>query len=240
MRGSFDGPCACNQKVGNVPSGTIFSSHFLPLPFKQVLGKQSKDSSTTAYQPSAPAIDPYHHYAPHHSPRFYHLALYLHNSSHNWLLRSLDYRPWRAYRIAHPSRELHPTRPRCSHGFWNHAGRKASPSFPWHIRRRESIRPWCVSPFPILSAPITLTDLVSRATENSNIIGNITANVSIPTSRPEGGATISGALFSLYGVSLSATVEYFTVNVTVGNETSSDYVTSEYEVLNTYAAKWRA
>ncbi|KAM0717601.1 hypothetical protein Q7P37_007453 [Cladosporium fusiforme] len=76
--------------------------------------------------------------------------------------------------------------------------------------------------------------------ENSNIVGNITANVSIPTSRPEGGATISGALFSLYGVSLSATVEYFTVNVTVGNESSSEYVTSEYEVLNTYAAKWRA
>lgn len=65
--------------------------------------------------------------------------------------------------------------------------------------------------------------------------------MSIPTSREEGHATLSGALFSLYGVSLSPTVEYFAVNVTVGNETSSDYVVSEYEVQkNSFAAKWRA
>lgn len=77
-------------------------------------------------------------------------------------------------------------------------------------------------------------------TENSNIAGNITANISIPTSRPEGGATISAALFSLYGASLSASVEYFAVNVTVGKETSSEYVVSDYEVMNSYEAKWRA
>lgn len=77
-------------------------------------------------------------------------------------------------------------------------------------------------------------------TENSNIVGNITANVTVPTSRPEGGATISAALFSLYGASLSASVEYFAVNVTVGNETSEEYVASKYEVLNSYEAKWRA
>lgn len=76
--------------------------------------------------------------------------------------------------------------------------------------------------------------------ELSNVAGNITANVSIPTSRAEGGATISAALFSLYGASLSGSVEYFAVNVTVGNETSSEYVVSDYEVLNSYQAKWRA
>lgn len=66
-------------------------------------------------------------------------------------------------------------------------------------------------------------------TENSNIIGNITANVSVPTGRPAGQATITAALFSLYGVYLGGDVEYFTANVTVGNETSSEYVYSQYE-----------
>jgi hypothetical protein len=77
-------------------------------------------------------------------------------------------------------------------------------------------------------------------TENSNIVGNITANVSIPTSRPRGAATITAALFSLYGVGLTGSVEYFAVNVTVGNETSSEYVMSEYENLESYEMKWRA
>jgi hypothetical protein len=76
---------------------------------------------------------------------------------------------------------------------------------------------------------------------NSNIIGNITANISVPTSRPEGKATITGALFALYGASLSGNLEYFAVNVTVGNETSSEYVLSEYEVLDSVQArKWKA
>merc|ERR1712183_510868 len=76
---------------------------------------------------------------------------------------------------------------------------------------------------------------------NSNIIGNITANISVPTSRPEGKATITGALFALYGRSLSGSLEYFAVNVTVGNESSSEYVASEYVVLDpVQARKWRA
>ena len=77
-------------------------------------------------------------------------------------------------------------------------------------------------------------------TENSNIVGNITANMTVPTSRPEGPATITAALFSLYGVSLTGSVEYFVVNVTVGNETSNGYVTSEYETVEGVEVKWRA
>lgn len=84
--------------------------------------------------------------------------------------------------------------------------------------------------------PLTLTASI----ENSNIVGNITANVSIPTSRPEGAATITAVLFSLYGASMSGSVEYFAVNVTVANETASDYVMSDYEVSNLVGAKWRA
>lgn len=77
--------------------------------------------------------------------------------------------------------------------------------------------------------------------EKSNIIGNITANVSIPTSRAEGSATITAALFSLYGVGLTGSLEYFKVNVTVGNETSSEYVMSEYdELVETVERRWRA
>lgn len=77
-------------------------------------------------------------------------------------------------------------------------------------------------------------------TENSNIVGNITANVTVPTSRPEGSATITAALFSLYGVSLTGSVEYFAVNITVGNETSNDYIMSEYETVEGVEVKWRA
>jgi hypothetical protein len=77
-------------------------------------------------------------------------------------------------------------------------------------------------------------------TEKSNIVGNITANVSIPTSRPRGVATITAALFSLYGVGLTGSLEYFALDVTIGSETSSEYVTSEYEVPQSYASKWRA
>jgi hypothetical protein len=64
--------------------------------------------------------------------------------------------------------------------------------------------------------------------------------VSIPTSRPRGVATITAALFSLYGVGLTGSVEYFAVNVTVGNETSNEYVMSEYEVPESHEMKWRA
>jgi hypothetical protein len=64
--------------------------------------------------------------------------------------------------------------------------------------------------------------------------------VTVPTSRPEGSATITAALFSLYGVSLTGSVEYFAVNVTVGNETSSEYVMSEYENPEAVEVKWKA
>lgn len=81
----------------------------------------------------------------------------------------------------------------------------------------------------------------SSSTANSNIVGNITANISVPTSRPEGSATITAALFALYGKGMSGNLEYFAVNVTVGNETSAEYVASEYEVLGSYqAVKWKA
>jgi hypothetical protein len=52
--------------------------------------------------------------------------------------------------------------------------------------------------------------------------------VIVPECTPEGNATITGALFSLYGVSLDGTVEYFAVNVTVREETSREYVMSHY------------
>jgi hypothetical protein len=52
--------------------------------------------------------------------------------------------------------------------------------------------------------------------------------VIVPECTPEGNATITGALFSLYGASLDGTVEYFVVNVTVGEETSREYVISDH------------
>jgi hypothetical protein len=48
-------------------------------------------------------------------------------------------------------------------------------------------------------------------------------------------------MFALYGASLSGNLAYFSVNVTVGNETSSEYVASEYEVLDAVKARrWEA
>ena len=82
--------------------------------------------------------------------------------------------------------------------------------------------------------------MIVETTEDSNVIGNITANVSVPTSRSEGGATITAALFSLYGVGLTGSVEYFAVNVTVGDETSSEYVMSEYEPVPVFESRWKA
>lgn len=62
--------------------------------------------------------------------------------------------------------------------------------------------------------------------DESNIVGNITAYVQIPCEQPHGNATLTGALFSLIGAYLGGNIEYFTVNVTVGDSTSSTYVTS--------------
>lgn len=41
---------------------------------------------------------------------------------------------------------------------------------------------------------------------------------------------------------MTGSVEYFAVNVTVGNETSSEYVVSEYEVepVERVGERWRA
>jgi hypothetical protein len=40
---------------------------------------------------------------------------------------------------------------------------------------------------------------------------------------------------------MSGNLQYFAVNVTVGNETSSEYVASEYEVLDAVKARrWEA
>lgn len=62
--------------------------------------------------------------------------------------------------------------------------------------------------------------------DESNIVGNITAYVQIPCAQPHGNATLTGALFSLIGADLGGNVEYFAINITVGDSTSSTYVTS--------------
>lgn len=72
----------------------------------------------------------------------------------------------------------------------------------------------------------TLLDSKFLGPDDSNVVGNISHYVHIPATAPQGDAVLTGALFSLIGAELSGSLEYFTVNITVGNSTSPNYVSS--------------
>lgn len=69
---------------------------------------------------------------------------------------------------------------------------------------------------------------LTESTDLSNTDGNITHYVHIPSDLAKGPAVLQAGLFSLYGVSLGPTISSYTVNVTVGDNTSSDYVQSTF------------
>jgi len=62
--------------------------------------------------------------------------------------------------------------------------------------------------------------------EQSNQITNITKWTTLPASTPKGAATLSAGLFSLYGAVYSPTLSNYAVNVTIGDSTSTNYVSS--------------
>ncbi|KAF2418258.1 hypothetical protein EJ08DRAFT_739190 [Tothia fuscella] len=62
--------------------------------------------------------------------------------------------------------------------------------------------------------------------EQSNTLYNITKWTGLPASTPKGEATLSASLFSLYGASKSPTLSNYAVKVTIGDSTSSNYVSS--------------
>jgi len=61
--------------------------------------------------------------------------------------------------------------------------------------------------------------------EQSNV-ANFTKWVTLPASTPLGESTLSASLFSLYGASSSATLSNYDVQVTIGDSTSTNYVSS--------------
>ena len=63
--------------------------------------------------------------------------------------------------------------------------------------------------------------------DESNVVGNITANIQIPASIPKGKATLTGILFSLEGAAYEGATEVFQLTTTVGKFTSTQYVRSQ-------------
>lgn len=68
-----------------------------------------------------------------------------------------------------------------------------------------------------------------RCVVKSNVIGIITARVTIPQDQQASRSTITGSLLSLIEVYFSPVLMTYDVNVTVGGETSSTYVVSRIE-----------
>lgn len=50
--------------------------------------------------------------------------------------------------------------------------------------------------------------------------------VNVPSTLPKGQATLSGSLYSLYGAAASQTLSNYNVSITVGDATSTHYVSS--------------
>ncbi|BDD63679.1 hypothetical protein MPDQ_000597 [Monascus purpureus] len=62
---------------------------------------------------------------------------------------------------------------------------------------------------------------------NSNKIGNLSFPVTIPADTAKGQASVSAALFQIYGASGSPSVEIFNLTVTLGDVTSTEYVSTD-------------
>ena len=67
---------------------------------------------------------------------------------------------------------------------------------------------------------------VDISVDDSNIVTNITHFVQIPDGQAKGPVVFTAALFSLYGALYEPSVQDFSVDVTVGDFTSSDLVSS--------------
>jgi hypothetical protein len=62
--------------------------------------------------------------------------------------------------------------------------------------------------------------------EQSNTVTNIPKWTTLPASIGKGPATISASLFSLYGAASGPTLSNYNVSVTIGDATSTTYVSS--------------
>ena len=69
---------------------------------------------------------------------------------------------------------------------------------------------------------ITNCDLLDK----SNILENITETITFPDNLENGEYVVSASLMSLYGASSSPTLTDYNVTISIGDETSEDYVSS--------------
>ncbi|RVD89844.1 uncharacterized protein DFL_000834 [Arthrobotrys flagrans] len=72
-----------------------------------------------------------------------------------------------------------------------------------------------------------VTDSWYLGPEKSNIVTRIPHWTSIPSTTPKGKATYTAAIFSLYGAADTQTLVTYNVTVTIGDKTSTNYVTSK-------------
>ena len=64
--------------------------------------------------------------------------------------------------------------------------------------------------------------------DKSNEIANYTIPITIPKETAEGPVTFTTSLFQLYGAANGPTVTDYSGQITLGKETSDEYVTGEY------------
>ena len=64
------------------------------------------------------------------------------------------------------------------------------------------------------------------ALDDSNKIGNLSFPVTIPADTAKGSAVVSTSLFQLYGVSSTPTTTIYNLTVTLGDETSTNYIST--------------
>jgi len=68
---------------------------------------------------------------------------------------------------------------------------------------------------------------LTYASEQSNVLYNITKWVTLPASVGKGPSLITASLFSLFGAASAPTLSNYNVSITVGDFTSSNYVSSK-------------
>ena len=68
--------------------------------------------------------------------------------------------------------------------------------------------------------------MLTEISEQSNVLYNITKWTTLPASTPMGDATLTASLMSLYGAAKVPTLESFSVHITVGQTTSTNYISS--------------
>lgn len=72
-----------------------------------------------------------------------------------------------------------------------------------------------------------VTDSFYLGPQQSNVLGGIPKWTTLPASVAKGQATYTATFYSLFGAAAAPTLTSFNVTINVGDQTSTDYVTSQ-------------